>query len=42
MSEMDQIKRERLTEETVRGLDVHEIIEWIHSLEDEIERLSDE
>ena len=39
MSDMDQIIRERLVEETVRKLDAHEIVEWIISLEDKIEEL---
>jgi uncharacterized protein YydD (DUF2326 family) len=31
---IDTIKRERRTEERVRSLDAHEIVEWIHLLED--------
>lgn len=34
-----QIERERLTEKKVRDLDACEIVEWIHKLEDQIERL---
>ena len=39
MSEMDQIRRQRITEEKVRKLDAYEIVDWIHFLEDEIEEL---
>ncbi len=36
---MAQVKREHATEMKVRSMDAHEIVEWIHRLEDEIEAL---
>ena len=37
---MDQIRRERQTEEKLRKMNVHEIVDLVHNHEDEIERLS--
>lgn len=34
---MEVVARERETEEKVRSMDAHEIVEWIHDLEDMIE-----
>ena len=36
---MAQVKREHATETKVRAMDAHEIVEWVHRLEDEIEAL---
>ena len=38
---MEQVKRERRTEEKVRALDAADIVEWIHRLEDEITDLEE-
>ena len=35
----DKIRRERETEEKVRRLDASDIVDWVHGLEDELERL---
>ena len=39
MSDMDEVRRKRKTEDGVRKLDVYDIVEWIHELEDEIDHL---
>ena len=36
---MAQVKREGSTETKVRAMDAHDVVEWIHRLEDEIEAL---
>lgn len=38
----DKVVRESKTEKKVREMDAHEIVEWIHTLEDKIENLEDE
>ena len=38
---MAKVKRESATEMKVRAMDAHEIVEWIHRLEDEIEKLEE-
>ena len=39
---IEAIRRERETENTIRSMDIGEIVEWVHNLEDEIEKLSNE
>lgn len=41
-SHMNQIRRERETEQKVRALDAGDIVAWIHELEDEIEELKND
>ena len=36
-----EVQRETVTERMVRALDAHEIVAWIHRLEDEIEALEE-
>lgn len=38
---MEQVKRERETEERVRAMDAPEIVDWIHSLEDSYQTLEE-
>jgi len=38
-SPMEQIVRERQTEEKIRSLDACEVVAWIHDLEDRIQAL---
>lgn len=38
---MDQVRRERETEQRVRAMDVHQIVDEIHSLEDQTEILGE-
>lgn len=39
---VEQVKRERETEERVRAMDASEIVDWVHSLEDGEEKLIEE
>lgn len=41
MKNIDQIRRERITEERLRKLDYSDIVDEIHDLEDEKENLYD-